>query len=139
MLRQASLEVRPAEAPPPRVPLLLSTVGGDYGGNHGYDRTISNDNLGAMPQTWTNVGFGLALILIDVGISTVFRLEVVLQQVSENKNPWLVALISCKYFPLSLQYVHTKDITVVLNFLGTFETGLSHVFHHGFLQLTRDV
>ena len=109
--------------------------------------------------TWTNVGFGLAFILTDVGISTVFRLGVglslliavlrcigqlaavatVLQQVFKNKNPWLVALISCGCFSLSLQYVHTKGIAVVLNFLGTFETGPSHVFHHGFSQLTRDI
>ena len=66
--------------------------------------------------TWTNVTVGLAFILFDVGVSTVFRLGIgvslliaalrcigqlavvatMLQQVFENKNPWLVALISCK-------------------------------------------
>ncbi|KAF8954400.1 ABC transporter-like protein [Flammula alnicola] len=75
--------------------------------------------------TWTNVAIGLAFILFDVGISTVFRLGVgvslliaalrcigqlavvatLLQQVFENKNPWMVALIC-----------------FILNFLGTFET-----------------
>ena len=105
------------------------------------------EDLGQPTLTWTNVGFGLAFILIDVGISTVFRLGVglslliaalrcigqlaavatILQQVFENKNPWLVALIACGYFPLSLHYFHTKDRAVVLNFLGTFETGASHL------------
>jgi len=117
------------------------------------------EDSGQPTLTWTNVGFGLAFILIDVGISTVFRLGVglslliaalrcigqlgvvatILQQVFENKDPWLVALISCEYFLLSLHYFHTKDTLVVLNFLGTFETGASRVFHHGFSQLTRDI
>lgn len=65
---------------------------------------------------WTNVAIGLGFILFDVGVSTVFRLGVgisllvaalrcigqlavvatLLQQVFDNKNPWLVALISCE-------------------------------------------
>ncbi|KAF9037630.1 hypothetical protein BJ165DRAFT_1353334 [Panaeolus papilionaceus] len=75
--------------------------------------------------SWINVGIGMAFILFDIGVSTVFRLGIglslliaaircigqlamvatLLQQVFENKNPWTVSLIS-----------------FVLNFLGTFET-----------------
>jgi len=64
---------------------------------------------------WSNVAIGMGFILFDVGVSTVFRLGVgvsllvaalrcigqlavvatLLQQVFDNKNPWLVALISC--------------------------------------------
>ncbi|KAF9555137.1 ABC transporter-like protein, partial [Agrocybe pediades] len=73
---------------------------------------------------WTNVAIGLVFILFDVGVSTVFRLGVgvsllvaafrcigqlavvatLLQQVFDNKNPWLVSFIA-----------------FILNFLGTFE------------------
>ena len=104
--------------------------------------TILEDS-GQPTLTWTNVGIGLAFILFDVGISTVFRLGVglslliaalrcigqlgvvatILHQVFENKNPWLVAFITCAYLPLSSDYLGTQDITVVLNFLGTFEAG----------------
>lgn len=83
------------------------------------------EDSGQPTLTWANVGIALAFILLDVGISTVFRLGVgislliaalrcigqlgvvatILQQVFENKNPWAVAFIS-----------------FVLNFLGTFET-----------------
>ncbi|KAF8175818.1 ABC transporter-like protein [Pholiota molesta] len=88
--------------------------------------------------TWLNVAIGLAFIIFDIGISTVFRLgagvsllvaalrcigqlaavATILQQVFDNKNPWTVALIS-----------------VVLNFLGTFETVVnksSRRFQHMF-------
>jgi ABC-type iron transport system FetAB permease component len=64
--------------------------------------------------TWLNVAIGLAFIIFDIGISTVFRLgagvsllvaalrcigqlaavATILQQVFDNKNPWTVALIS---------------------------------------------
>ncbi|KAH9481138.1 UPF0014 membrane protein [Psilocybe cubensis] len=74
---------------------------------------------------WANVAIGLGFIVFDVGVSTIFRLGVgisllvaalrcigqlavvatLLQQVFDNKNPWLVALIA-----------------FILNFLGTFET-----------------
>jgi Uncharacterised protein family (UPF0014) len=106
------------------------------------------EDSGQPTLTWTNVGIGLAFILLDVGISTVFRLGIglslliaalrcigqlagvatILQQVFENKNPWLVAFISCAYLPLSFDYAGTQDITVLLNFLGTFETGKSQPF-----------
>ena len=108
---------------------------------------ISEDS-GQPTLTWTNVGIGLVFILLDVGISTVFRLGVglslliaalrcigqlgvvatILQQVFENKNPWLVAFISCAYLPLSFDDMGAQDITVILNFLGTFETGRSRPF-----------
>jgi len=101
------------------------------------------EDSGQPTLTWTNVGIGLAFILLDVGISTVFRLGIglslliaalrcigqlgvvatILQQVFENKNPWVVGFISCAYLPLPFDYVGTQDIAVVLNFLGTFETG----------------
>lgn len=106
------------------------------------------EDSGQPTLTWTNVGIALAFILLDVGISTVFRLGIgvslliaalrcmgqlgvvatILQRVFENKNPWVVALISCVYLPVSFDYVGTQDIPVILNFLGTFETGKSQPF-----------
>ncbi|KDR68579.1 hypothetical protein GALMADRAFT_231226 [Galerina marginata CBS 339.88] len=93
---------------------------------------------GGTELSWTNVGIGLGFILFDVGVSTIFRLGVgvslliaalrcigqlavvasILQQVFENKNPWLVALIS-----------------FILNLLGTIETVVNKSprrFHHMF-------
>ncbi|KAF8150176.1 ABC transporter-like protein [Crassisporium funariophilum] len=87
--------------------------------------TYTLEDSGKAELTWTNVAIGLAFILFDAGVSTVFRLGLgvslvvaalrctgqlavvatILQQVFDNKNPWLVVLIS-----------------FVLNFLGTFET-----------------
>lgn len=75
---------------------------------------------GKAELSWTNVAIGLGFILFDVGVSTVFRLGVgvsllvaalrcigqlavvatLLQQVFDNKNPWLVALIACKHVPV---------------------------------------
>jgi len=94
--------------------------------------------------TWTNVTIGLAFILFDVGVSTVFRLGIgvslliaalrcigqlavvatMLQQVFENKNPWLVALISCELAFTSSSNMCLTSCVVILNLLGTFETGL---------------
>lgn len=70
--------------------------------------------------TWLNVAIGLAFIVFDIGVSTVFRLGVgvsllvaalrcigqlaavatILQQVFDNKNPWTVALICCELVPI---------------------------------------
>jgi ABC-type iron transport system FetAB permease component len=96
--------------------------------------------------TWLNVAIGLAFIIFDIGVSTVFRLgaglsllvaalrcigqlaavATILQQVFDNKNPWTVALISGESVPVlpPLTEIHRAQI-VVLNFLGTFETGMS--------------
>jgi len=94
--------------------------------------------------TWTNVTIGLAFILFDVGVSTVFRLGIgvslliaalrcigqlavvatMLQQVFENKNPWLVALISCELVSFFSSIMCLTSCAVILNLLGTFETGL---------------
>jgi len=93
---------------------------------------------GGKELSWLNVGIALGFILFDVGVSTVFRLGVgvslliaalrcigqlalvasILQQVFDNKNPWLVALIA-----------------FILNLLGTFETVINKSprrFHHMF-------
>jgi len=71
----------------------------------------SNNDL-----AWINVGIALAFILLDVGVSTVFRLGIgcslliaalrcigqlavvatILQRVFETRSPWLVALICCQ-------------------------------------------
>ncbi|KAF9484805.1 ABC transporter-like protein [Pholiota conissans] len=87
--------------------------------------SVPGSNSTQPELTWLNVAIGLAFIVVDIGISTVFRLGLgvslaiaalrctgqlalvatILHQVFENKNPWTVALIS-----------------FVLNFLGTFET-----------------
>ncbi|KAJ3516572.1 hypothetical protein NLJ89_g1038 [Agrocybe chaxingu] len=91
-----------------------------YGGD-----IYAAEAAGTPQLTWVNVGIGLAFILFDVGVSTVFRLGIglslliaafrcigqlavvatLLQQVFENKNPWLVILTS-----------------FILNLLGTIET-----------------
>jgi len=81
---------------------------------------------GTQPElTWINVAIGLAFILFDIGVSSIFQLGIgisllvaalrcigqlavvatILHQVFERKNPWMVALIC-----------------FVLNLLGTFET-----------------
>jgi len=95
-------------------------------------------------RNFDSVSSGVGLSLLIVALRCIGQLGVVatvLQHVFENKNPWLIPLISCEYFLLSLpvHYIHTKDTLVVLKFLGTFETGVSHIFHHGSLQLTRDI
>ena len=66
--------------------------------------------------TWINVAIGLAFILFDIGVSSIFRLGVgisllvsalrcigqlavvatILNQVFEKKNPWMVAMICCE-------------------------------------------
>lgn len=66
--------------------------------------------------TWLHVAIGMSFILLDIGVSTVFRLGVgisllvaalrcigqlalvatILHQVFERKNPWMVALICCE-------------------------------------------
>ena len=82
-----------------------------------------------------SVSSGVGLSLLIAALRCIGQLGVVatiLQQVFKNKNPWLVALISCEYFSLSLHYVHTKDSAGALNSLSTFEIGAPHVFHHGF-------
>ena len=96
--------------------------------------------------TWINVAIALAFILFDIGVSTVFRLGIglslliaalrcvgqlalvatILQRVFETENPWLVALICCtfqSFVPDSEFWVLILLFLVVLNFLGTFETG----------------
>ena len=74
--------------------------------------------------TWINVMFSLAFVLFDIGISTVFRLgmglslligglrcvgqlalvEIVLHEVFETNNPWLVFLICCAFVLPSIQH-----------------------------------
>ena len=92
----------------------------------------------------------LAFVLLDIGISTVFRLGIgvslliaglrcigqlalvatVLHEVFETKNPWLVSLICCASILPSFQHPNRLNLffflsSVMLNFLGTFETGTS--------------
>ena len=95
--------------------------------------------------TWINVLISLAFILFDIGVSTVFRLGIglslliaglrcvgqlalvatVLHEVFETKNPWLVFLICCALFlpSISMQFDSNFLSLVMLNLLGTFETG----------------
>ena len=97
--------------------------------------------------TWINVVISLTFVLFDIGVSTVFRLGIglslliaglrcvgqlalvatILHQVFETKNPWLVFLICCTFvLPLFGTQVNSHLLfLVMLNFLGTFETGTS--------------
>ena len=96
--------------------------------------------------TWINVLISLAFVLFDIGVSTVFRLGVglslliaglrcvgqlalvatVLHEVFETKNPWLIFLICCTFVlpSFSIQIDSNFLSLVMLNFLGTFETGM---------------
>ena len=71
---------------------------------------------GQAELTWLNVAIGMAFILFNIGVSTIFRLGIgmslliaalrcigqlalvatVLHQVFEKKNPWMVAAICCE-------------------------------------------
>ena len=100
--------------------------------------------------TWINVVISLAFVLFDIGVSTVFRLGIglslliaglrcvgqlalvatVLHEVFETKNPWLVSLICCSFVPAFIRHPTGPSLIrshllslVILNFLGTFETG----------------
>ena len=97
--------------------------------------------------TWINVAISLSFVLFDIGISTVFRLGIgvslliaglrcvgqlalvatVLNKVFETRNPWLVSLICCAFVlpPFNIQVDSHLLSLVMLNFLGTFETGTS--------------
>jgi ABC-type iron transport system FetAB permease component len=97
--------------------------------------------------TWINVGIAMTFILFDIGVSSVFRLGIgisvlisalrcmgqlalvatILHKVFETKNPWLVALICCAfcYVLIHPSVLLISCLVVVLNFLGTFETGTS--------------
>ena len=102
--------------------------------------------------TWINVGISLAFVLFDISVSTVFKLGVglslliaglrcvgqlalvatILHEVFETKNPWLVFLICCAFVLPSLAHsimiqvdTHLLSLLVMLNLLGTFETGTS--------------
>ena len=98
--------------------------------------------------TWINVVISLVFVLFDIGVSTVFRLGIgvslliaglrcvgqlalvatILHEVFETENPWLVFLICCaSVLPsFSIQVdSHLLSLLVMLNFLGTFETGTS--------------
>ena len=77
---------------------------------------IEGPTNGQADLSWTNVAMAMAFIVFNVGVSTVCRLGVgvslmvaalrcigqlavvatLLQKVFETRNPWLVALISCK-------------------------------------------
>lgn len=66
--------------------------------------------------TWINIAIGFTFILLNVGLSTAFRLGLgtslliaavrctgqlavvatVLHQVFEHRNPWTVALVACE-------------------------------------------
>ena len=98
--------------------------------------------------TWINVAISLTFVLFDIGVSSVFRLGIgmsllvaglrcvgqlalvatVLQEVFETKNPWLVSFICCAFVLPSFSIQadsHFFSSLVILNFLGTFETGPS--------------
>jgi ABC-type iron transport system FetAB permease component len=97
--------------------------------------------------TWINVGISLTFVLFDIGVSRVFRLGIglsllvaglrcvgqlalvatVLHEVFETTNPWLIFLLCCAYVlpSFSIQLNSHLLSLVLLNFLGTFETGLS--------------
>ena len=99
--------------------------------------------------TWINVVISLAFVLFDIGVSTVFKLGIgmslliaglrcvgqlalvatVLHEVFETKNPWLVSLICCAFvlpsFSIQLEVDSHLISLVMLNLLGTFETGTS--------------
>lgn len=93
----------------------------------GNDVPASSDDL-----TWINVAIGLAFILLDVGVSTVFRLGIgisllnaalrcigqlavvatILHHVFETKNPWLVSLICCASFYVTFSALWTLHLSV---------------------------
>ena len=97
--------------------------------------------------TWINVVISLTFVLFDIGVSSVFRLGIglslliaglrcvgqlalvatVLHEVFETKNPWLVSLICCAFVLPSFRIQVDSHLLslVMLNFLGTFETGTS--------------
>ena len=98
--------------------------------------------------TWINVVVSLTFILFDIGVSTVLRLGIefsllfaslrcvgqlalvasILVKVFKTKDPWLVSFICCAFSCLHLASMQTQAICcllVMLNFLGTFETGTS--------------
>ena len=105
----------------------------------------------ASELTWINVGISLAFVLFDIGVSSIFRLGIglslliaglrcvgqlalvatVLHGVFETKNPWLIFFICCVFVPC-LHSASKLDSSIIffgslvmLNLLGTFETGVS--------------
>jgi ABC-type iron transport system FetAB permease component len=108
--------------------------------------------------TWINVVISLTFVLFDIGVSRVFRLGIglslliaglrcvgqltlvatVLHKVFETQNPWLVSLICCAFVLRSFRIQVDSHLLslVMLNFLGTFETGTS-TWYVLFDKLTR--
>ena len=96
--------------------------------------------------TWINVVVSLTFILFDIGVSTVLRLGIefsllfaslrcvgqlalvasILVKVFKTKDPWLVSFICCAFvLPSFSIHADSGYLLVMLNFLGTFETGTS--------------
>ena len=101
----------------------------------------------ASELTWVNVGISLTFVLFDIGVSSIFRLGIglslliaglrcvgqlalvatLLHEVFETKNPWLIFLICCVFVLPSFSIQENSSFflsLVMLNFLGTFETGM---------------
>ena len=95
--------------------------------------------------TWDNVGLAFSFIVLDAVVSRTFGLGVgtslvtaalrcvaqltlvalVLQKVFETNNPWAVAAIACAFLIcVGIPQMLTK-LVVLLNLLGTIETGWS--------------
>ena len=107
-----------------------------------------NFPMASSELTWVNVAISLTFVLFDIGVSRVFSLGIglslliaglrcvgqlalvatVLHEVFETKNPWVIFLICCVSVLSSFNIQvdsHFFLSLVMLNFLGTFEAGMS--------------
>ena len=109
----------------------------------------SNFSMSSNELTWINVVISLTSVLSVIGVSTVLRLGIglslliaglrcvgqlalvasILHEVFETRNPWLVSLICCAFVQFFIEHPRALFIycllLVMLNFLGTFEIGMS--------------